>query len=145
MLSLTKLASAALLVFATTICSAQECKPTLVTMLEFAPNSAEVDSAQIASLAVWIEKAYKSHPSYAVTIVEGTAIQTDRDAKALARRRAVKAEAIVRALMRTSAPTEVSAHVFKPGDVSNDGNYAAIQLVPDSAPATLACRLQRSR
>ncbi len=111
---------------------AQECKPTLVHMLMFNRGSAETTAVHIAAFAVWVDKANKSYPSYSLVIVEGAALKTDRGAKVLAEERAKKGAQMTRTFLRGQVPIEVSSHVFNVGDISRQGDYAAIQLVPES-------------
>ncbi|CAN5217193.1 hypothetical protein BH10PSE18_BH10PSE18_27770 [soil metagenome] len=115
---------------------AQECKPTLVHMLMFNRGSAETTAEHIAAFAAWIDNANKSYPSYSLVIVEGAALKTDPRAQVLAEERAKKGAEMTRSFLRGEAPIEVSSHVFHVGEISNQGDYAAIQLVPKDVGIT---------
>ncbi len=39
---------------------------------------------------------------------------------------------MTRTFLRSEAPIEVTSHVFNVGEISRQGDYAAIQLVPES-------------
>ena len=109
--------------------NAQACSRAFAIDLEFAPDSATLEKAEIIKLAAWLDKWRKVFSRFESVDVDGIAPATAKNPKALAKRRS---EATVRAvqMLLDGVPVHASSHLNPPSSTFKGGNYAAIDLVP---------------
>lgn len=109
--------------------SAHACSRAFAIDLDFAESSADLEKAEILRLTAWLDKWRAIFPRFERVVVDGIALESAQDAKALSRRRAEVATRAVRPLLE-GVPIHESSHLNRPFPSFKGGNYVGIDLVP---------------
>jgi hypothetical protein len=130
---------ASLVIAATLIgCSAMACKPIVVTRLTFAEGSANLESAQIAKLAEFIDRANSAFPKYLEVSIDGAAAvrvqgRTPAQARQLARRRAENVTRAYKQLQPAELKLETTSSIYEDNKMSREASndFVVVQFHPD--------------
>jgi len=109
--------------------SVHACSRAFAIDLDFAAGSADLEKAEIVRLTTWLDKWRAVFPRFERVMVDGIALESAQDAKALSRRRAAVTTRAVRQLLE-GVPIHESSHLNPPFPAFKGGNYAGIDLVP---------------
>jgi hypothetical protein len=109
--------------------STHACSRAFAIDLDFAAGSADLEKAEIVRLTVWLDKWRAIFSRFERAVVDGIALESAQDAKALSRCRAEVATRAVRQLLE-GVPIHESSHLNPPFPAFKGGNYAGIDLVP---------------
>ena len=109
--------------------SAHACSRAFAIDLDFTESSADLEKAEIVRLTAWLDKWRAIFPRFERVVVDGIALESAQDAKALSRRRAEVATRAVRPLLE-GVPIHESSHLNRPFSAFKGGNYVGIDLVP---------------
>lgn len=130
----------AFLVIAATLtgCSAMACKPIVVTRLTFAEGAANLEPAQIAKLAEFIDRANSAFPKYLEVSIDGGAAvkvqgRTPAEARQLARRRAENVTRAYKQLQPTEIKLETTSNIYEDNKMSREASndFVVVQFHPD--------------
>lgn len=128
------------LVIAATLtgCSAMACKPIVLTRLTFAEGAADLEPAQIAKLAEFIDRANSAFPKYLeVSIDAGATVQvpgrTPAQARQLARQRSENATRAYQQLQSTELRLETTSNIYEDNRMSREASndFVVVQFHPD--------------
>lgn len=109
--------------------STHACSRAFAIDLDFAAGSADLEKAEIVRLTVWLDKWRAIFSRFERAVVDGIALESAQDAKALSRRRAEVTTRAVRQLLE-GVPIHESSHLNRPFPAFKGGNYVGIDLVP---------------
>ena len=109
--------------------TAHSCSRAFAIDLDFAADSATLETSEVLKLVGWLDKWRKEFPRLESVRVDGIAPATAKEAKALAHHRAMETERVLRTLL-DEVPIHVTSHLSLPSSTFKGGNYAAIDLVP---------------
>lgn len=108
--------------------STHACSRAFAIDLDFAAGSADLEKTAIVKLTAWLDKWRAVFPRFERVVVDGIALESAQDAKALSRRRAEVATRAVRQLLE-GVPIHESSHLNPPFPAFKGGNYVGIDLV----------------
>jgi hypothetical protein len=100
--------------------------------MDFAPDSADLEKAEIVKLTEWLDKWRRVFPRFEGVLVDGIApadAEDAEDAKTLSRLRAEVTTRAVRQLL-DGVPIRTSSHLNWPSSKFKGGNYVGIDLIP---------------
>lgn len=109
--------------------SAHACSRSFSTDLDFAPDSADLEKAEIVKLTEWLDKWRRVFPRFESVLVDGIAPANAEEAKTLSRLRAEVTTRAVRQLL-DGVPIRTSSHLNWPSSKFKGGNYVGIDLIP---------------
>lgn len=109
--------------------SAHACSRAFAINLDFTAGSADLEKIEIVRLTARLDKWRAVFPRFERVMVDGIALESAYNAKALSRRRAEVATRAVRQLLE-GLPIHERSHLNPPFPAFKGGNYAGIDLVP---------------
>lgn len=118
--------------------SAMACKPVVVTRLTFAEGSADLEPAQIAKLANFVDRANSTFTKYLEVSIDGGATvktpgRTPDEAARLAEQRARKVTQAYRQFQPNEIKLETTSNIYEDNRMSREaGNdFVVVQFHPD--------------
>jgi len=135
------------LVIAATLtgCGAMACKPIVVTRLTFAEGAADLEPAQIAKLAEFIDRANSASAKYLEVSIDAGAVarvqgRTPAEARQLARRRAENVTRAYKQLQPIAIKLETTSSIYEDNKMSREASndFVVVQFHPDYEALKLA-------
>lgn len=119
-------------------CGATACKPIVVTRLTFPEGTADLEPAQIAKLAEFIDRANSALPRYLEVSIDGGATvktpgRTPAQASELARQRTENVTRAYRQLQPAKLRLETTSNIYEDNKMSREASndFVVVQFHPD--------------